>query len=91
MNHSTIARALARAIRLFVVAALLAAMGTIAAPPPVAQASTFDVDTDIDNPALKACTAAPGDCSLRGAIPAIFFGPLGEEFGWRASPCPDCN
>jgi hypothetical protein len=26
------------------------------------------VDTTSDNPALKACTATPGDCSLRGAI-----------------------
>ena len=31
-------------------------------------AFTFKVDTSVDNPALTACTAAPGDCSLRGAI-----------------------
>ncbi len=68
MNHSTIARTLARGIRLFVVAALLGATVTIAAPPPVAQASTIDVDTDVDDSLLKACTPAPGDCSLRGAI-----------------------
>ena len=70
MNHNTIARTLARGIRLFVVAALLAAMVTVATPPPVAQASTFVVDTSADDlPALTACTAATlGDCSLRGAI-----------------------
>ncbi len=69
MSHSTIARTVARGIRLFVVAALLGAMVMIAAPPPVAQASTFVVDTSADNlPALTACTADPGDCSLRGAI-----------------------
>ena len=68
MNHSTIARIHARGIRLFVVAALLGAMVTIAAPPPVAAADPFDVDTNADNPALTACTADPGDCSLRGAI-----------------------
>ena len=38
MNHSTIARSLVRGIRLFVVAALLGAMVTIAAPLPVAHA-----------------------------------------------------
>lgn len=33
-----------------------------------AYAATFDVDTTTDDPALQACTAAPNDCSLRGAI-----------------------
>jgi hypothetical protein len=33
-----------------------------------AQAATFTVDTTSDSGALSACTAAPGDCSLRGAI-----------------------
>ncbi|HZT57022.1 MAG TPA: choice-of-anchor Q domain-containing protein [Pyrinomonadaceae bacterium] len=31
-------------------------------------ATTFDVDTTSDNAADTACTVAPGDCSLRGAI-----------------------
>ena len=68
MNPNTNAATFARGIRLFVIAALLAAMVTITAPPPVAQAFTFKVDTSADNPALTACTAAPNDCSLRGAI-----------------------
>ena len=64
MDHSTIARTLARGIRLFVVAALLGAMVTIAAPPPVAHAVTFEVDTSADDlPALTACTAALGPAS----------------------------
>ena len=37
---------------------------TIAAPQP----QTFVVDTTADNGALTACTTAPNDCSLRGAI-----------------------
>ena len=31
---------------------------------------TFVVDTVVDNGALSACTVAPGDCSLRGAVAA---------------------
>lgn len=33
-------------------------------------AATFDVDRSDDDPAATACTAAPNDCSLRGAISA---------------------
>src|SRR5215203_2067493 len=33
-----------------------------------AAAATFTVDTLIDNAGLNSCTAAPDDCSLRGAI-----------------------
>ncbi len=35
---------------------------------PALQAATFVVDTTSDNVALSTCTAAPADCSLRGAI-----------------------
>lgn len=31
-------------------------------------AATYTVDTTVDNAGLTACTAAPNDCSLRGAI-----------------------
>jgi hypothetical protein len=68
MNRSKIVRTLSRGIRLFVVAALLGALTNMVAPPPVAHALAFEVDTSADNPALTACTAAPNDCSLRGAI-----------------------
>lgn len=44
---------------------LLAACALIAAP---AHSATFVVDTTSDNVALSTCTAAPADCSLRGAI-----------------------
>ena len=60
MNPNTIARTFAWRIRLFAVAALLAAMLTVTAPLPAAYAaSIFEVDTSADNPALTACTAAP--------------------------------
>ncbi len=35
---------------------------------PLTVTATIDVDTTADNAALSACTAAGGDCSLRGAI-----------------------
>jgi len=68
MNHSMIVRTYVGGIFLFVVVALLVLVFTVIAPPPTAYASIFDVDTNADNPALVACTAAPDDCSLRGAI-----------------------
>lgn len=37
-------------------------------PGRVAEAATYVVDTTSDNAGLTACTASPGDCSLRGAI-----------------------
>jgi hypothetical protein len=42
----------------------------LATPVPVARAATYDVDTTTDSAAagFQACTAAPNDCSLRGAI-----------------------
>ncbi|MBN1814422.1 MAG: hypothetical protein JXA14_21460 [Anaerolineae bacterium] len=49
-------------------AALLAVLANLIVSPPVAYALTFDVDRVDDNPAANACTAAPNDCSLRGAI-----------------------
>jgi hypothetical protein len=53
----------------------LAAAGAIAAGaallgPSAAGAATFAVDNTSDNGALKACTVAPNDCSLRGAVDA---------------------
>ena len=44
--------------------ALLGSLGNVAAAPPI----VYEVDTTVDNPALNACTTAPNDCSLRGAI-----------------------
>jgi hypothetical protein len=35
---------------------------------PEARATTFIVDTTADDPNLSACTTAPSDCSLRGAV-----------------------
>ncbi len=40
----------------------------LTASPQYAQAATYTVDTTADNTSLTACTAAPTDCSLRGAI-----------------------
>lgn len=37
-------------------------------PGRVVEAATYVVDTTTDNAGLTACTASPGDCSLRGAI-----------------------
>jgi hypothetical protein len=53
--------------RFSVLGAVLVAALALAAISP-AYAATFDVDTTDDNGALTACTAAPADCSLRGAI-----------------------
>lgn len=38
--------------------------------PEASQGVTFDVDRMDDDPTAWACTAAPGDCSLRGAVRA---------------------
>ncbi|MFN0072697.1 MAG: hypothetical protein ACKVVP_14535, partial [Chloroflexota bacterium] len=38
------------------------------AEPSAASAATYDVDITADAPNRNQCTAAPGDCSLRGAI-----------------------
>ncbi|MDH5679209.1 MAG: right-handed parallel beta-helix repeat-containing protein, partial [Nitrospinota bacterium] len=46
--------------------------------PGIAMAATYLVDTTVDNGALSACTAAAGDCSLRGAVNAVNAGPGGD-------------
>jgi hypothetical protein len=55
------------ALVVFVMA--VAALAGIAAAPAGAD-TTFVVDTVADNAALSACTGAPDDCSLRGAVAA---------------------
>ncbi|MDH5511458.1 MAG: hypothetical protein OEZ32_14050, partial [Nitrospinota bacterium] len=45
---------------------------------PGAWAATYVVDTTVDNGALSACTAAAGDCSLRGAVNAVNAGAGGD-------------
>ncbi|MBN1993696.1 MAG: choice-of-anchor D domain-containing protein [Anaerolineae bacterium] len=62
-------------LRVFVTTALLATLAGLAAPAPVAHAAVFDVDRLDDNAAASACTAAPNDCSLRGAITAANTNP----------------
>jgi hypothetical protein len=54
-------------VRFVVVASLLAGLFVVA-PAPRALAATFDVDRTDDNATATACTVAPNDCSLRGAI-----------------------
>ena len=68
-------------------AALLAA--AVSAPPATA-AGPFVVDTVIDDSALTACTAATGDCSLRGAIDAANAsgGADSITFNIPAGSCP---
>ncbi|MDH5510403.1 MAG: right-handed parallel beta-helix repeat-containing protein, partial [Nitrospinota bacterium] len=46
--------------------------------PGAAWAATYAVDTTVDNGALSACTAAAGDCSLRGAVNAVNAGAGGD-------------
>ncbi|MGE4071272.1 MAG: Calx-beta domain-containing protein [Lysobacterales bacterium] len=55
-------------------------------------AATFVVDTTADTLALSTCTAAPGDCSLRGAISAsnALAGPDVIEFNIPTSE-PGCS
>lgn len=60
------------ALRLSVIAALLAVSLAALTPVPVAHAATITVDvdttTDSNAAAYQQCTAAAGDCTLRGAI-----------------------
>ena len=56
-----------------VLALVIAALGV--QPVPVARAATYDVDRFDDNAGATACTAAPNDCSLRGAITAANASP----------------
>lgn len=60
-------RAFAAAHRIFLALALAAGLGALA---PAAHAADFVVDTTTDSnaAAYQACTDAPNDCSLRGAI-----------------------
>ena len=60
--------------RLITTATILAVLIQIGLPlsnlsiAPVAQAATFEVDRTDDDATATACTVAPNDCSLRGAI-----------------------
>ncbi len=54
--------------RSVVAAALLAVLVNVATPSTAVYALFFDVDTNADDPLCTACTAAPNDCSLRGAV-----------------------
>ena len=56
--------------RCLIVAALAASLGAAEPPVPAVAEMTFVVDTVDDLSTLDNCTAAAGDCSLRGAISA---------------------
>lgn len=56
---------------------------------PLARASVYTVDTTSDA-ALSACTAAPADCSLRGAITAANATPAADDIGF-ALPTTDAG
>ena len=47
--------------------------------------TTFDVDRNDDLAGASACTVAPNDCSLRGAIIAANSDPNADPFGFRAT------
>jgi hypothetical protein len=47
-------------------------------------AATFVVDRTDDDPSAFACTAAPNDCSLRGAINDAIFGGRTITLPWSA-------
>lgn len=58
-----------------------------------AAGATLIVDTTSDSPSLQACTAAPGDCSLRGALIKTQRHPPGEDtiaFDISAASDPGC-
>jgi hypothetical protein len=59
-------------------------------PAPAAAATTFVVDTIVDLGSLDACTTAPGDCSLRGAIAAANASPGADtvHFDIPSGDCP---
>ena len=59
---------LIRFTRIFIVLVLIIVSLTIPDRVKAGGGIPLIVDTTSDNPALKACTTAPGDCSLRGAI-----------------------
>ena len=73
-------------------AAILAATPfvTIATAAPAAAATSYVVDTVSDSGALSACTDAPGDCSLRGAVTAANANAGADtiDFNIPAASCP---
>ncbi|MDH5679290.1 MAG: right-handed parallel beta-helix repeat-containing protein, partial [Nitrospinota bacterium] len=56
----------------------LLAIAWLLMAPGLAMAAIYTVDTTVDNGALSACTAAAGDCSLRGAVNAVNAGAGGD-------------
>ncbi len=76
----------------WIAAAILAAtpLATVATAAPAAAATSYVVDTVSDNGALSACTDAPGDCSLRGAVTAANAGAGADtiDFDIPAASCP---
>jgi hypothetical protein len=68
------------------IAALLAGCGVMVTVS--VHAATFTVDTTSDSAALSACTAAPADCSLRGAIVAANATPAVDDIAF-AIPSSD--
>ena len=65
----------------------------------LANVADFTVDTIVDIPGLSACTPAPADCSLRGAIDAsnstlgmdIIYVPMGTYSLTAVGPDEDGN
>jgi hypothetical protein len=73
------------------IVALLAASILVAQPPaPAGAATTYVVDTTSYLSSLDACTSAPGDCSLQGAINAANAHPGADviHFDIPAGECP---
>ncbi len=68
----------------------VASLVTVATAVPAAAATSYVVDTVVDNAALSACTAAAGDCSLRGAVTAANANPGTDtiNFDIPAASCP---
>ncbi len=75
---------------LAVVGLAAASFVTVTAVAPARAATTYVVDTVVDNGALTACTAAADDCSLRGAVAAANANPGVDtiNFNIPAGSCP---
>ncbi len=73
--------------------ALIFALSAVAlSAPGVVRAATFTVDTTSDSVALTACTAAPDDCSLRGAITRANADAVTDTIAFNIPvPGPGCN